>query len=73
MSSSICVSDRLSPLNSVYPEVSKGAILRGLGESAGDLRISDYAWVMENGNVSLNGTGEELINNSDVKKAYLGL
>ena len=37
------------------------------------LRISDYAWVMENGNVSLNGTGEELINNSDVKKAYLGL
>ena len=37
------------------------------------LRISDYAWVMENGNVSLNGTGEELINNPDVKKAYLGL
>ena len=37
------------------------------------LRISDYAWEMENGNVSLNGTGEELINNPDVKKAYLGL
>ena len=37
------------------------------------LSISDYAWVMENGNVTINGTGIELMNNTQVKKAYLGL
>ena len=35
--------------------------------------ISDYAWVMENGNVTINGTGKELMDNPEVKKAYLGL
>ncbi|CAI8384472.1 MAG: branched-chain amino acid ABC transporter ATP-binding protein [SAR116 cluster bacterium MED-G04] len=37
------------------------------------LMISDYAWVMENGNVTINGTGKELMDNPEVKKAYLGL
>lgn len=37
------------------------------------LSISNYAWVMENGNVTINGTGKELMNNPEVKKAYLGL
>ena len=37
------------------------------------LSISDYAWVMENGNVTINGTGPELIDNPEVKRAYLGL
>lgn len=37
------------------------------------LAISDYAWVMENGNVTINGTGAELMDNAEVKKAYLGL
>jgi branched-chain amino acid transport system ATP-binding protein len=37
------------------------------------LMISDYAWVMENGDVTINGTGQELMDNPEVKKAYLGL
>ena len=37
------------------------------------LMISDYAWVMENGNVTINGTGKEWMDNPEVKKAYLGL
>ena len=37
------------------------------------LMISDYAWVMENGNFTINGTGKELMDNPEVKKAYLGL
>ena len=37
------------------------------------LSISDNAWVMENGNVTINGTGPELMVNPEVKKAYLGL
>ena len=37
------------------------------------LMISDFAWVMENGNVTINGTGKELMDNPEVKKAYLGL
>lgn len=36
------------------------------------LKISDRAYVIETGNVVLNGTGEEIRNNSDVAKAYLG-
>ena len=37
------------------------------------LSISDYAWGMENGNVTINGTGPELMDNPEVKKSYLGL
>lgn len=36
------------------------------------LGICDYAYVLENGVVSLSGTGEELLNSDDVRKAYLG-
>ena len=36
------------------------------------LSICDYAYVLENGHIKLEGTGKELSNNEDVKKAYLG-
>lgn len=36
------------------------------------LEISDYAYVLETGNVVLEGTGKELLVNEEVKKAYLG-
>lgn len=37
------------------------------------LVISDYAYVLELGNIVLEGTGKELLSNSEVKKAYLGI
>jgi len=37
------------------------------------LAISHRGYVMENGVTTLSGTGEDLLNNEEVKKAYLGL
>ena len=37
------------------------------------LRIADRAYVIENGRIALEGTGQELLNNPQVKEAYLGL
>ena len=36
------------------------------------LAISDRGYVLENGNIVLSGTGKELMESDDVKKAYLG-
>ncbi|MHC1722792.1 MAG: ABC transporter ATP-binding protein [Aminipila sp.] len=36
------------------------------------LEIADYAYVMETGNITLAGTGKELLASDSVKKAYLG-
>lgn len=36
------------------------------------LSIADRGYVLETGRVVLEGTGKELLNNSDVQKAYLG-
>lgn len=36
------------------------------------LQLSDYAYVLETGNIVLEGTGTDLIANPQVKKAYLG-
>lgn len=36
------------------------------------LAIADRAYVLETGKISLSGTGEELMQSEDVKKAYLG-
>lgn len=36
------------------------------------LEISDYAYVMETGEITLSGTGRELLRNDQVRKAYLG-
>jgi len=37
------------------------------------LEIADFGYVLETGNIVLKGTGAELLNNDDVKKAYLGI
>lgn len=36
------------------------------------LSIANRAYVLETGKISLTGTGEELLNSDDVRKAYLG-
>ena len=36
------------------------------------LRLSDRAYVLVNGEIRLGGTGQELLDNPDVRKAYLG-
>lgn len=36
------------------------------------LQIADYGYVLETGNITLAGTGKELLENDDVRKAYLG-
>lgn len=36
------------------------------------LKIADYAYVLETGGVVLQGTGQELLRNDQVRKAYLG-
>lgn len=36
------------------------------------LRIANRGYVVENGEIHISGTAEELMNNADVKKAYLG-
>jgi branched-chain amino acid transport system ATP-binding protein len=37
------------------------------------LRISHRAYVLETGRVVLSGTGEELLGNDHVRKAFLGI
>ena len=37
------------------------------------LSISDRAYVIENGRVTMEGTGEDLVNNQEIEKAYLGI
>lgn len=37
------------------------------------LEIADYGYVMETGTIVMEGPGSELLNNEDVKKAYLGI
>lgn len=36
------------------------------------LRVADYGYVLETGNVVLSGKGEELLHSDEVRKAYLG-
>ena len=37
------------------------------------LQISQYGYVIKTGRTVIEGTGQELMSNEDVKKAYLGL
>ena len=37
------------------------------------LRICDRAYVLENGRITLSGTGAEFLNNDHIKEAYLGI
>lgn len=36
------------------------------------LKIADVGYIMETGRITLSGTGEELLKNDEIKKAYLG-
>lgn len=36
------------------------------------LKIADVGYIMETGRITLSGSGQELLNNEDIKKAYLG-
>ena len=36
------------------------------------LKIADYAYVLETGNITKFGTGQELLNDESIKEAYLG-
>lgn len=36
------------------------------------LQVADYGYVLETGNIVLQGPGKELVTNDEVKKAYLG-
>ncbi len=36
------------------------------------LKIAHYAYVLENGTITLEGNAKELLNNEDVRKSYLG-
>ena len=40
--------------------------------AAETLKFADYAYVIQNGETVISGTGKELLSNEDVKKAYLG-
>jgi branched-chain amino acid transport system ATP-binding protein len=37
------------------------------------LRISDFAYVMENGSIMMEGPAAQLLNNADIKEFYLGI
>jgi branched-chain amino acid transport system ATP-binding protein len=37
------------------------------------LSLASRAYVLENGRITLSGTGRELLNNEAVRQAYLGL
>ncbi|MCD6322738.1 MAG: ABC transporter ATP-binding protein [Clostridiales bacterium] len=37
------------------------------------LKVADRGYVLQNGEIVLTGTGQELMNNPEVKKAYLGI
>lgn len=37
------------------------------------LKVSDRAYVLENGRVSLDGPADDIINNNEIRKLYLGL
>ncbi|WP_297426990.1 ABC transporter ATP-binding protein [Clostridium sp.] len=36
------------------------------------LKIADIGYIMETGRITLSGSGKELLNNEEIKKAYLG-
>ena len=42
-------------------------------ESSGKLKISQRAYVLENGRVVMSGPGEALLHDDRVRQAYLGL
>lgn len=58
----------------IIQEVSKGGTTVLLVEQNAKkaLSIADRAYVLETGNIALEGKASDLLNNDDIKKAYLG-
>ena len=58
----------------IIKEINKeGTTILLVEQNAGkSLAISDRAYVLENGRIALSGTGKELMQSEEVKKAYLG-
>jgi branched-chain amino acid transport system ATP-binding protein len=56
-------------------EISKGGITVLLVEqnARAALTLSHRGYVLENGTIKLSGTGDELLGNEEVRKAYLGV
>ena len=64
------VADLFDPLKKISGEVS---ILLVEQNVAVALEISQYAYVLENGRIVMEGLGEELAKSDYIKKTYLGL
>lgn len=59
---------------SIVKEInSRGVTILLIEQNANQaLKISDYAYVLETGRITMQGTGAELLTNEKVKEAYLG-
>lgn len=59
---------------SIIKEINKGGVTILLIEQNANmaLKIADYAYVLETGNITMSGTGKELLEDNRVKEAYLG-
>ncbi len=59
---------------SIIKEINKNGVTILLIEQNANmaLKTADIGYVLETGRISLSGTGEELLSNEEVKKAYLG-
>ena len=59
---------------SVIKKLKEDGVTIRLGEQNAKmaLSIADYAYVIETGKITLEGPAQELLNNPDIKKAYLG-
>lgn len=60
------------PLTISIPLVVAATVLLNEQNSNMALKVADYAYVLETGNLTLSGTGAELLANEQVKAAYLG-
>jgi len=71
----------LAPLlvEEIFDEIKKMSVQEGMAiilveqNARVALKIADYAYVMENGRVVLDGTSAQLQENEDIKEFYLGL
>ncbi|MEG0307877.1 MAG: ABC transporter ATP-binding protein [Clostridium sp.] len=59
---------------SIIKEINKKGVTILLIEQNANLalKIADYGYVMETGRITMEGKGQDLLKNDDIKKAYLG-
>ena len=59
--------------NTVYVCEQQGVTVLLIEQNANmALKIADYAYVLETGNITKSGTGAELLADESIKEAYLG-